>query len=88
MISICAVLHWGKHNQFAFERKAVYLLLGNLSLPQRENSIRSKIPLLGSERDDVCPLLGIHLGREQVALLSAALILPGLWAWPLNMISV
>lgn len=35
MISICAVLHWGKHNQFAFERKAVYLLLGNLSLPQK-----------------------------------------------------
>lgn len=46
--------------------------------PKRENSIRSKILLLGSERDDVCPLLGIHLGREQVALLSAALILPGL----------
>ena len=87
MISVCAVLHLGKHSQFAFVRKAVYLLLRKLFLSQkRENSVRSREWLLGCGRHDVFTVLGVCVGSEVVALLSAGLILPGLQACSLNMV--
>lgn len=61
VISLCSVLHLGKHNQFAF----IYLLLGKISFPTRASSISSEVLLPGFESSDVFTVAGVDVGREK-----------------------